>query len=174
MHTQQGFLIFWKILTNHYGISAQIIVNYQPWHICSIKLVHELSETGYDRIIEYARSILLEGNRLKENFYTAKSMMKPPGLGYMKIDVCPNFCILYHLENIDLIECKTYWHARYKPRTRKGRTFIVYKKLRYFSITHRLQRLFMSSNNIRHMTWHHSHDAVDGVMVYLFDGDACK
>jgi hypothetical protein len=28
------------------------------------------------------RSILLEGNRLKENFYAAKSMMKPLDLGY--------------------------------------------------------------------------------------------
>jgi hypothetical protein len=26
-------------------------------------------------------------------------MMKPPGLGYLKIDVCPNFCMLYYLES---------------------------------------------------------------------------
>jgi hypothetical protein len=25
---EPGFLIFWKIMTNHYGMSAQIIVNY--------------------------------------------------------------------------------------------------------------------------------------------------
>jgi hypothetical protein len=42
--------------------------------------------------------ILLEGNKLKENFYTAKSMMKPLGLGYQKIDMCSNFCMLYYLE----------------------------------------------------------------------------
>jgi hypothetical protein len=41
--------------------------------------------------MEWARSILPEGNRLKENFYAAKSMMKPLGLGYQKIDMCPNF-----------------------------------------------------------------------------------
>jgi len=44
-----------------------------------------LSEAGYDKIIEWARSILPEGNRLKENFYAAKSIMKPLGLGYHKI-----------------------------------------------------------------------------------------
>jgi hypothetical protein len=47
-----------------------------------------LSEAGYDRIIEWARSILPKGNRLKENFYATKSMMKPLGLGYQKIDMC--------------------------------------------------------------------------------------
>jgi hypothetical protein len=30
---------------------------------------------------EWARSILLEKNKLKENFYAAKSMMKPLSLG---------------------------------------------------------------------------------------------
>jgi hypothetical protein len=48
--------------------------------VFTIKSVHELSEAGYDKIIEWARSILPEGNKLKENFYAAKSMMKPLGL----------------------------------------------------------------------------------------------
>ena len=38
---------------------------------------------GY--VIEWTRSILPKGNRLKENFYAAKSMMKPQDLGYQKI-----------------------------------------------------------------------------------------
>jgi len=48
----------------------------------TIKSDHGLSEANYDRIIDWARSILPEENRLKENFYTAKSMMKPLDLGY--------------------------------------------------------------------------------------------
>ena len=47
----------------------------------TIKSDYGLSEAGYDKIIEWARSILLEGNKLKEN-YATKSMMKPLGLGY--------------------------------------------------------------------------------------------
>jgi hypothetical protein len=50
--------------------------------VFAIKSNHGLSEVGYDRIIEWARNILPEGNKLKENFYAAKSMMKPFGLGY--------------------------------------------------------------------------------------------
>jgi hypothetical protein len=50
--------------------------------VFTIKSDHELSEAGYEKIIEWARSVLPEGNKLKENFYVAKSMMKPLGLGY--------------------------------------------------------------------------------------------
>jgi hypothetical protein len=74
------------------------------------------------------RNILLWKNRLKENFYAVKSMMKPLGLGYQKINMCPNFCMLYYLENTELIECKTCGHSRYKPRTDKGKTLVAYKK----------------------------------------------
>jgi hypothetical protein len=133
-----------------------------------------LSEAGYDKIIEWARSILPEGNRLKENFYVAKSMMKPLNLRYRKIDMCPNFCMLYYLENAEMIECMTCGHSRYKLRTGRGKTPVAYKKLRYFPITPRLQRLFMSPRTAEHMTWHQAHHAVDGVMVHLPDGEAWK
>jgi hypothetical protein len=111
-----------------------------------------LSEAGYDKIIEWARSILPEGNRLKENFYAAKSMMKPLNLGYQKIDMCPNFYMLYYLENVELTKCKTCGYSRYKPRTGRRKILIAHKKLRYFPITPRLQRLFMSLKTIEHMT----------------------
>jgi len=135
--------------------------------VFTIKSDHGLSKAGYDKIIEKARSILPEGNRLKENFYATKSMMKPLGLGYQKIDMCPNFCMLYYLENVELIECMTIEHSRYKPRSGRGTTLVAYKKLRYFPITPRLQRLFMSPRTAEHMTWHQSHHAVDGVTSIL-------
>jgi len=106
--------------------------------VFTIRSDHGLSKAGYDKIIEKARSILPEGNRLKENFYATKSMMKPLGLGYHKIDMCPNFCMLYYLENVELIECMTCEHSRYKPRSGRGKTLVAYKKLRYFTITPRL------------------------------------
>jgi hypothetical protein len=120
--------------------------------VFTIKSDHRLSKVGYNKIIEWARSILPEGNRLKENFYVAKFMMKPLGLGYQKIDVCSNFCMLYYLENAELTECMTCEHSRYKPKTGRGKTLVAYKKLRYFPITPRLQRLFMSLRTAEHMT----------------------
>jgi len=66
------------------------------------------------------------------------------------------------------------WHSRYKPKTGRGKTLVVYKKLRYFPITPRLQRLFMSPRTAEHMTWHQSHHAVIGVMVHPSKGEAWK
>jgi hypothetical protein len=48
------------------------------------------------------------------------------------------------------------------------------EKKRYFSITPKLQRLSMSSKTIEHLTWHHSHDVVDGVMVHHSDDKTYK
>ena len=46
-------------------------------------------------------------------------MMKPLGLVYQKINICPNLYMLYYLKNKDLIECKICGHARYKTRPMK-------------------------------------------------------
>jgi hypothetical protein len=67
----------WDGCMNHNKLSAVA-------QVFTTKLDHGLSEVGYDKIIKWARSILPKGNRLKENFYAAKSMMKPLGLRYQK------------------------------------------------------------------------------------------
>jgi len=89
-----------------------------------------LSKVGYERIIEWAGSILLVENMIKENFYIANSMMKPFSLEYQKIDMCPIFCMLHYLENAKLTKCMTCGHSRYKPRIGTGKTLVAYKKLR--------------------------------------------
>jgi hypothetical protein len=86
----------------------------------------------------------------------------------------PNFCTLYNLEITELTKCRTCRHAHYKPKIGREKTLLKYRKLRYFPIIPKLQRLFMSPKIVGHMTWHHSHDVVNGVMVYHFDGKAWK
>jgi len=41
-------------------------------------------------------------------------MIKSLGLEYQKINMCPNFCMLYYLENAELIECRTCGNSCYK------------------------------------------------------------
>jgi hypothetical protein len=94
--------------------------------VFTIKSDQRLSEVSYERIVVWARSILPEENRLKENFYAVNSMMKPLGLGYQKINMCPNFCMMYYLENAELVECSSCGHSRYKPRTSRGRTLVAH------------------------------------------------
>jgi hypothetical protein len=102
--------------------------------VFTIKSDHRLSETGYKRIVEWMRSILLERNKLKENVYIAKSMMKSLGLGYQKISMCPKFCMLYYLENTESTKCRTCGHSCYKPKNSRGRTLIATKNLDNFQL----------------------------------------
>jgi hypothetical protein len=142
--------------------------------VFTIKSDCGLSKVGYERIIEWARSIFLVENRLKKNFYVANSMMKPFGLGYQKIDICHIFCMLYYLKNAKLTKCMTCGHSRYKPRIGTGKTLVAYKKLRNLPITPRLQRLFMSPRTVKHMTWHQSHDVIDKVIMHHSNSKAWK
>ena len=91
----------WDGCTNHSKLSVVA-------QVFTIKSDHGLSEVNYDKIMEWTRSILPEGNKLKENFYAAKSMMKPLGLGYQKIDMCPNFCMIYSLK---MLSWSSAWHV---------------------------------------------------------------
>ena len=68
----------WKV------VSRKLLSGKQTWP----KSDHEFSEADYDRIIEHAKSILPKGNKLKENFYVIKSMIKPLSLGYQKKLTC--------------------------------------------------------------------------------------
>jgi len=124
---------------NHYGMGAQITVKYWSLHKCSPSspimcwvrpITTELSNGR--------KTFYLKGIDWKKNFYVVKFMMKPLGIGYQKINRCPNFCKLYYLENAELTECKTCRHARYKPRIGRGMTLIAHKKYRYFTIIPRL------------------------------------
>jgi len=89
---------------------------------------------------------------LVSNFYDAKKFMRPLKLGYEKYDVCLNYCMLYYGEDAMKINCDFFGSSRYKPRnpTSKGSN-MAEKQLRYFPLTPRLQRLFMSLYHAKDM-----------------------
>jgi len=82
--------------------------------------------------------------------------------------------MIYYLENAELTKYMTCGHSCYKPRIGMGKNLVANKKLRYFPITPRLQRLFMSQRTAGHMTWYQSYNTVDGVTVHPSDNEAWK
>ena len=91
-----------------------------------------------------------------ENFYRAKKMINELGLGYVKIDACSNHCMLYYKADADKSACSICHHDRFKPKRgdHSKKKDVPYKSLRYFPITLRLQRMYMSSKTAQHMRWH--------------------
>lgn len=82
----------------------------------------------------------------------SKFVMKSFGLGYHKIDKCPKFCMFYYSENADFMKCRICGHTTYKSRTGRERIFVTHRKPRYFLITLWLQRLYIFSKTVEHMT----------------------
>jgi hypothetical protein len=65
-NTARFFFIFWKIMTNHYGIAAQITVNYQSLHRC----------LPSSQIIGWVRSVMIELSNGQEAFYLKRTCWK--------------------------------------------------------------------------------------------------
>jgi len=112
---------------------------------------------------------------LVSKFYNAKKFMWPLGLGYEKYNVCPNYCMLYYGADAMKTNCDFYGSSRYKPRnaTSKGSNKAE-QQLRYYPLTPRLYRLFMSLHHAKDMIWHHFYKSNNRVMVHLSDGKVWK
>nr|GEV86445.1 hypothetical protein [Tanacetum cinerariifolium] len=79
-------------------------------------------------------------------------------------------------KNEGLDKCYKCDHARYKPKEQgssNGKD-ISYKYMHYLPLIPRLQRLYMSKETARHMTWHHEHKRELGVLSHPSDGEAWK
>ena len=114
------------------------------------------------------------------NAYEAKRFLKDLGLGYEKIPVCINNCMLFWKDDATLDSCKFCGKSKWKDeimdedgqyRNHKKRPI---KVLRWFLLIPRLQRLFMSQHTASHMRWHADDRTKDGVLRHPADGEAWK
>lgn len=67
--------------------------------LLNIKSEFNLSHACFDRIMSSIKSMMPSDEKLPSNLYNAKKMSAKLGLGYEKIDVCINNCMLYFKEN---------------------------------------------------------------------------
>ena len=89
--------------------------------------------------------------------------------------------MIYWGDDSDLNSCKKCGHARYKQKVRGSRNRLYirklkvpYKKMHYFPITPRLQRLYASTATANEMRWHSEHHMEDGKMCHPSDAPAWK
>ncbi|XP_042979012.1 uncharacterized protein LOC122309566 [Carya illinoinensis] len=108
----------------------------------------------FDQLLEDAKRPFYPGYAvLPESYRESRRMEQALGFGYIKIDVCPNDCILYWKENSDRHDCPKCSMSRWVTRTTKQKK-IPHKVLRYFLLTPRLKRLLMSKDTAVAMWWH--------------------
>ncbi|XP_073113085.1 uncharacterized protein [Elaeis guineensis] len=154
-----------------------------------IKLLHmktlgKWSNNSFNWLLKFLKDLLPEGELLPSSHYEAKKLLKGLGLGVddlglrcEKIHACPNDCVLFRKDKQDLQACPICHSSRWKESHDKDKKKkkIPCKILRYFPITPRLRRLFMSRHTACDMRWHKEvNNMDDDVMRHPSDGDAWK
>ena len=146
--------------------------------LMSMKSKYHMYEKLFDQVTELMKEIVPDNNLVTDNFYSTKKLLHGMGLPVEKIDCCFNGCMLYWGADSDLINCKFCDHPRFKkpPRVieKRQKTKVAYKKMYYFPLIPRLQRLYASNATAHDMRWHSEHEVEQGVMHHPTDSLAWK
>ncbi|XP_062100451.1 uncharacterized protein LOC133806357 [Humulus lupulus] len=143
-------------------------------NLMHIKVMCGWSNKSFDLLLELLSKTFPKDNKIPRSYYDAKKMLRDLGLGYETIHVCEYDCALFGKENKNAERCPICGHERYKFQGTKGKK-IPHKKMQYFPITPRLQRLFMSCHTSSDMRWH-KEERVDteGVLRHPADAEVWK
>ncbi|XP_060210479.1 uncharacterized protein LOC132637405 [Lycium barbarum] len=144
--------------------------------LLNLKAEHHFSERLYDELCQLLSELMPTDNIMSDSFYSTKKLMRGLGLPVEKIDSCKNGCMIYWREDNELVNCKFCSHPQFKRskhQRSKQKTTISYKKMCYFPLTPRLQRLYASDATTKHMRCHFEHER-DGVMRHPSDSPSWK
>ncbi|XP_062099714.1 uncharacterized protein LOC133805548 [Humulus lupulus] len=139
-------------------------------NLMHIKVMCGWTNKSFDLLLDSLWKAFPKDNKIPQSYYKAKTMLRDLGLGYETIHVYEFDCALYWKENKNTERCPICGHERYKFQGTKCKK-IPNKKMQYFPITPRLQRLFMSRHTSSYMRWH-MEECVDTEGVLRHPADA--
>ncbi|XP_028107546.1 uncharacterized protein LOC114306497 [Camellia sinensis] len=146
-----------------------------------MKVLNQWSDTSVTMLLELLNEAFPEGAKLPDSYYQAQKITTDLGFTYETWDVCPNSCMLFRNEYMNLDECVICKSSRWKQNgadssnvPRGGGKQISSKQMRYFPLKQRLQRLYMSSKTAKLMKWHAEEWQDDGVLRHPADSLAWK
>ncbi|XP_062028723.1 uncharacterized protein LOC133744669 [Rosa rugosa] len=144
------------------------------------KVLNGWTDKSFKDLLDICNESMPEGVNLPNSYYQAQKLTEDLGFTYNTVDACPNSCMLFRNEDINLDQCLICKASRWKedgcslvsdlgPGKRKAA-----KQARYFPLKPRLQRLFMSSKTATLMRWHAEKRTNDGVFRHPADSLAWK
>jgi hypothetical protein len=145
--------------------------------LLNIKSENTMSKRCFNLVVHLMKEVASDRNKTPDDFYEMKKMVSGLGLPVQKIDSCTNGCMLYWKCDDPHRECKFCGHPRYTQKSvRKGskQKDIPFKRMYYFPITLRLQRLYASKTTAEHMRWHSDCIAEAGYLSHPRDGESWK
>ncbi|XP_028105361.1 uncharacterized protein LOC114304400 [Camellia sinensis] len=139
-----------------------------------VKVYNKWSNKSFDMVMQVFKDILPECDpTVPWTLYDAKKFLRDLGLGYETIHSCKNDCVLFWKESANLEKWPTCDTCRYKLNDDGGKK-IPHKVLRYFPLTPRLKRLYMSKKRAADMRWHNEKCVDDDILRHPADGQAWK
>ncbi|KAL8120301.1 hypothetical protein AgCh_017459 [Apium graveolens] len=167
-----------RFYTNLHNLDAPIYPGNTKFtkHTFVMRLVHfksqnNCSDTGFDELLSLIADVLPEEHTLPSKYRDIKKMVKKINLGYEKIHAYENDCMLFYGDDKDNSCCRYCGISRYKDAKEGGSNTIPRKVLRYFPLTTRLQRLYMSTRTVEHMKWYKNRVVTEGVLTHPADGE---
>lgn len=128
------------------------------------------TDSSFTTLLEWLSEVLPEGNELPTSTYYARKVMCPFGLEVVKIDACPNDCVLYRKDHENLDECPKCGVSRYKRKgvnsAKKGPPA---KVMWYLPIIDRFKRLFSLKKQAKNLRWHAEGRKKDGLLRHPAD-----
>ena len=142
------------------------------------------SNKAFKDFLDLLRETFPGGENLPNSSYEVKKLISELGLGYEKIDVCPNNCMLFWKDRKDDSVCSICGASRWVedgkppdvgPSAKANKKKKKPKKiLRWFPLKPRLQRFFMCSKTAYLMQWHYDERIEDGFLRHPADAPAWK
>ncbi|CAM8883173.1 unnamed protein product [Rhodiola kirilowii] len=138
--------------------------------VMQMKVDNGWSDKSCTTQLKWFRGFLPSDNKFPGSYRDVKRRLKNLGLGYETIHVCEYGCILCYKENKDFDSCPVCQEPRYAFVEGNSRT--PKRTVRYFPLTPRLQRLYMSETIAKEMQWHGERRVEKGKIRHPADGEA--
>ena len=154
-----------------------------------IKCMYNITNNALEAILSLFSAILPIGHCIPDTMDKVQRVVRDLGLDYVKIHACENDCVLFWKENADLDSCSICIQSRWKNLNdgaekdavdvvadgiNNNKKRLPRKILRYFPLTPRLQRIYMSEITSSEMRWRKEGLVNDGKMQHPADSKVWK
>ncbi|CAM8978946.1 unnamed protein product [Rhodiola kirilowii] len=133
-----------------------------------VKVDNGWSDKSFNDHLRITQDLLPSPNNYPGSYSEVKRLLK--NMGYEIIHACEYGCVLFYKDYKDLEHCPVCDESRYLDGD--GERMILRKVVRYFPLTPRLQRLYMSPHIAKEMRWHRERKVKNGHIRHPADGEA--
>jgi hypothetical protein len=136
-----------------------------------------ISRDGFDLVLATGQ-LLPKGHSLPKNMYESQKLLRALKMPYEAIHACKNGCVLFRGDHETATHCPKCKASRYVEIEcsdgSKKQSKILELVIRHLPATSRIQRLYMTEESAKRMTWHKKGKRYSDKMQHPADGDAWK